>query len=113
MDIIEKLYNICSEQRRTDYPKKDKELKGRKYQILKEKLSPELGDELDELVDEITFLSLLNHLIFLFSEYKQISVRPSTTNIFSLIPNNSASYEYEYVSSPYWYVSKTTRCSAW
>ena len=47
MDIIEKLYNICSEQRRTDYPKKDRELKGRKYQILKEKLSPELADELE------------------------------------------------------------------
>lgn len=58
MDIIEKLYNICSEQRRTDYPKKDKELKGRKYQILKEKLSPELGGELDELVDEIMFSNL-------------------------------------------------------
>lgn len=47
------------------------------------------------------------------NEYKQISVRASATNIFSLIPNNSASYEYENVSSPYWYVSKTTRCSAW
>lgn len=58
MDIIEKLYNICSEQRRTDYPKKDKELKGRKYQILKEKLSPELANELDELVDEIMFSNL-------------------------------------------------------
>lgn len=47
------------------------------------------------------------------NRYKQISVRPATTNIFSLIPNNSASYEYENVSNPYWYVSKTTRCSAW
>jgi hypothetical protein len=47
------------------------------------------------------------------NEYKAISVRSSVANALSLIPNNSASYEYEYVSSPSWYVSKTTRCSAW
>lgn len=47
------------------------------------------------------------------NECRQISVRLYGANVLSLIPNNSAKYMYENVSYPYWYVYKTTRCSAW
>lgn len=58
MDIIEKLYNVCSEHRAGDYSEISRQCKGAKYQKLKEKLDPELADELDELVDEILFSNL-------------------------------------------------------
>ena len=53
MNIIEKLYNVCSEHRAGDYSEISTQWKVEKYQKLKEKLNPELADELDELVDEI------------------------------------------------------------
>lgn len=49
MNIIEKLYNVCSEHRAGDYSEISTQCKVEKYQKLKEKLNPEL----DELVDEI------------------------------------------------------------
>ena len=58
MDIIEKLYNACSELRETDSSVKIGEFKGSRYLNFKEKLSPELGEELDSLVDEIMFSNL-------------------------------------------------------
>lgn len=58
MDIIEKLYNVCSEHRAGDYSEISTPCKWEIYQKLNEKLDPELADELDELMDEIMFSNL-------------------------------------------------------
>lgn len=58
MNVIEKLYNVCSELRKTDSSEKINDFKGSRYLALKEKLTPELGEELDSLVDEIMFSNL-------------------------------------------------------
>lgn len=58
MEIIEKLYNVCSELRETDDSREKTEFKGSRYLALKEKLTPELAEELESLVDEILFSNL-------------------------------------------------------
>lgn len=58
MKIIKKLYNVCSELRKTDSSVKISEFKGSRYLSFKEKLSPELGEELDSLVTEMMFSNL-------------------------------------------------------
>lgn len=58
MKIIKKLYNVCSELRKTDSSEKIRDFKGSKYLALKEKLTPELGEELDSLVTEMMFSNL-------------------------------------------------------
>ncbi|MDU3305725.1 MAG: hypothetical protein E7F06_06530 [Lachnospiraceae bacterium] len=58
MEIIEKLYNVCSELRETDDSREKTEFKGSQYLALKEKLTPELAEELESLVDEILFSNL-------------------------------------------------------
>lgn len=57
MNIIEKLYDICAE------PQKEqvfdtKKIAGLKYQTLKDKLSEELAEELDSLMNETMVLNL-------------------------------------------------------
>lgn len=57
MDLIEKLYDICAE------PQKEqildtKSIAGLKYQTLKNKLSEELAEELDSLMNETMVLNL-------------------------------------------------------
>ena len=57
MELIEKLYNICSEKKTlstSDIRKKA----GSKYQLLRNKLPAELADELDILMNESMKLNL-------------------------------------------------------